>query len=334
MQSPYNPQTLNRYTYCNNNPINYVDPSGHGWFKKLLGQIVGAIVGVVTFIAAGGPANPAAFPLAMAAYGFTSGSISAYQQGYSVAQSIGIGIGVGTAAYLGGALGAQYAAWIGGGQFGATVLGGTFAGSAGGATNSALTGGDVGQGAALGAIGGFISGSMMGGMNHQTSRDITSRRYAQEMKVRHALNVNQKDTNVRMIQRPLSRNMAGDPGSTTGPRHRAVIWDILPDGSWEMGPENGLLQTTNSAKNLSGWGTHLATENSLALGGRYIESFNIQVNGAALQENIALYEATFAGKFSYNALSYNSNFAVNSVIYGAGGDVPFKGWAPGYPDAP
>jgi RHS repeat-associated protein len=27
--NPYNPQSLNRYTYCHNNPLNYIDPSGH-----------------------------------------------------------------------------------------------------------------------------------------------------------------------------------------------------------------------------------------------------------------------------------------------------------------
>ncbi|MBI3319284.1 MAG: hypothetical protein HYZ89_01680, partial [Candidatus Omnitrophica bacterium] len=31
---PGDPQALNRYTYVRNNPIRYVDPSGHGWFKK------------------------------------------------------------------------------------------------------------------------------------------------------------------------------------------------------------------------------------------------------------------------------------------------------------
>jgi hypothetical protein len=29
VQSPANPQTLNRYSYCLNNPLKYVDPSGH-----------------------------------------------------------------------------------------------------------------------------------------------------------------------------------------------------------------------------------------------------------------------------------------------------------------
>src|SRR5262249_6900449 len=29
VQNPYDPQSLNRYTYCRNNPIIYSDPSGH-----------------------------------------------------------------------------------------------------------------------------------------------------------------------------------------------------------------------------------------------------------------------------------------------------------------
>ena len=29
VQDPYNPQSLNRYSYCLNNPLIYVDPSGH-----------------------------------------------------------------------------------------------------------------------------------------------------------------------------------------------------------------------------------------------------------------------------------------------------------------
>ncbi len=42
VQSPYSPQTLNRYSYCSNNPINYVDPTGHSWksFWKKFGDWV------------------------------------------------------------------------------------------------------------------------------------------------------------------------------------------------------------------------------------------------------------------------------------------------------
>jgi len=34
IQRPYDPQTLNRYSYCRNNPLKYTDPTGYGWFKK------------------------------------------------------------------------------------------------------------------------------------------------------------------------------------------------------------------------------------------------------------------------------------------------------------
>ncbi|MFZ2602695.1 MAG: RHS repeat-associated core domain-containing protein, partial [Candidatus Omnitrophota bacterium] len=46
VQAPYDPQSLNRYSYCRNNPINYVDPSGHIWFIPLIiAAIIGAGVG-------------------------------------------------------------------------------------------------------------------------------------------------------------------------------------------------------------------------------------------------------------------------------------------------
>ena len=39
IQNPYDPQTLNRYSYTSNNPINRVDPDGHSWWKKIFKQI-------------------------------------------------------------------------------------------------------------------------------------------------------------------------------------------------------------------------------------------------------------------------------------------------------
>ena len=29
--NPSDPQSLNRYSYCSNNPLRYTDPTGHGW---------------------------------------------------------------------------------------------------------------------------------------------------------------------------------------------------------------------------------------------------------------------------------------------------------------
>jgi len=47
VQDPYDPQTLNRYAYCRNNPIIYTDPSGHifGIDDILIGMAIGAAMG-------------------------------------------------------------------------------------------------------------------------------------------------------------------------------------------------------------------------------------------------------------------------------------------------
>jgi RHS repeat-associated protein len=34
VQNPYDPQSLNRYAYVRNNPLNLIDPSGHSWLSK------------------------------------------------------------------------------------------------------------------------------------------------------------------------------------------------------------------------------------------------------------------------------------------------------------
>jgi RHS repeat-associated protein len=43
VQSPYNPQSLNRYTYCFNNPLIYVDPSGHISFQDIVDWLKGVL---------------------------------------------------------------------------------------------------------------------------------------------------------------------------------------------------------------------------------------------------------------------------------------------------
>ncbi len=43
----YDPLSLNRYTYCQNNPVRYTDPSGHVFFTILAGALIGAAVGAV-----------------------------------------------------------------------------------------------------------------------------------------------------------------------------------------------------------------------------------------------------------------------------------------------
>ncbi len=60
VQSPSNPQTFNRYTYANNNPVNNIDPDGHGWFRKFIGKVVGAFAAAAVFFGTGGNIGAAA----------------------------------------------------------------------------------------------------------------------------------------------------------------------------------------------------------------------------------------------------------------------------------
>jgi len=53
VQNPLDPQTLNRYTYCRNNPLIYIDPSGH-IFGFIAAVIIGAVLGGAMAAATGG----------------------------------------------------------------------------------------------------------------------------------------------------------------------------------------------------------------------------------------------------------------------------------------
>ncbi|MCG3115665.1 MAG: FG-GAP-like repeat-containing protein [Candidatus Manganitrophus sp. SA1] len=139
--SPRDPQALNRYSYVRNNPIIYIDPTGHGWLKntkKFLNRAVkrNAAVGIIT---------QAVFPVA------GTYLLSKSDQGMMVLQGqVVVGsIALGPAGY-----GAS-AGWM------AAYSGATAAGM------TALAGGDFGDALKAGVISagiGYGSGLVSGGV--------------------------------------------------------------------------------------------------------------------------------------------------------------------------
>jgi hypothetical protein len=159
--TPGNPQSLNRYSYVENNPVKWTDPSGH-----FLGVLVGLVVALIAYDAM------IAIP-ALAAYAFTTAAIlgGAIAGGIGAAMNggnVGLGVAMGAAfgglgALAGPALLSAYAPL---GEFGASVATGATLGAAFGAAGAAIHGGNVLQGALTGAISGAVVAAVAYGVSY------------------------------------------------------------------------------------------------------------------------------------------------------------------------
>ncbi|WP_425248196.1 FG-GAP-like repeat-containing protein [Desulfospira joergensenii] len=137
---PANPQTLNRYSYCYNNPLVYVDPSGH--FGFIIGAIIGAVISGVQ-----SDWDPEAM-IAGAVIGGISGGV------FSGVESA---VTSGLAGIAGGpAMSFTTASVI------SNIAGGAAAGAVAGGLNAHYYGGDIGQGVLKGAFGGAVFGGIGG----------------------------------------------------------------------------------------------------------------------------------------------------------------------------
>ncbi len=143
VQAPYDTQSLNRYSYCRNNPLNYVDPTGHSWFSKFFKKVGEFFENLVK--------NPVSFIA-----GFVGGLVFGFV-GMTIAKGIGVFLGGASESFFGGAI-------MGTVEFGMGGFGsGLASGLAGGMSfNEAIS--NAGYGAAAGAILGIgIEGSYMAG---------------------------------------------------------------------------------------------------------------------------------------------------------------------------
>ncbi len=160
---PGNLQAFNRYSYCVNNPLVYVDPSGHGNFFEDIGDffsdygadILAGAVGAAVFVLTGGTATPCLATFYASIYGgMAAGATSGALTGGGVE-------GILQGAVMGGAMGA-----LGGGLY------------CGGVPSWALVAGGAGASVAAGGLEGLghyaagFAGAMVGGPAAMAYRDV------------------------------------------------------------------------------------------------------------------------------------------------------------------
>ncbi|PEZ06747.1 hypothetical protein CN326_09725 [Bacillus sp. AFS018417] len=175
----YQPQAWNRYSYVQNNPLRFIDPTGHFWEEignffegnwKYIVAAVAVVAVVALSIVTFGAAGVIAVGIGMAIGGLVGG-ISASAAGGDILLGVLVGMAVGGAAALGGlGIGAGMSAVLGAKAFSATVLTGALSGAVNGAAMGFAAGFAGGQGTAgqiwekmlQGALVGAISGSVSG----------------------------------------------------------------------------------------------------------------------------------------------------------------------------
>jgi RHS repeat-associated protein len=175
----YQPQSWNQYSYVQNNPMRYADPTGHlweevgDWFEdnwvSVVAVVVIALVVVIT-IATFGAGALIGVGIMMAIGGLVGG-LAAGAAGGDILEGVLVGMAVGGAAGLAGmGIGTGMSAVFGAKTLAATVLTGTLAGAVSGGAMGFAAGYAGGQGTSgeiwdkvwKGALTGAVSGALFG----------------------------------------------------------------------------------------------------------------------------------------------------------------------------
>jgi len=311
---PGDPQDLNRYSYARNNPLVYTDPSGHFW-KSIFG-FLSSIISIIF-----PPLAPAMWVIntAISAFGaIQSGNIGGFIGGMIGGAVFG-GLGKSIGLSLSSAMGESAFSFMGGAIVGAVEFGiagfgagfGAALGSGAGFSDALMAGG---MGAASGAVNGAaIQGSYMAGWQdkaHGLSREEIYEGGIKRLRVK-SLQANDK------VKGTAGSRPLGDPPGKGGFRHRYIrepVW-------FEMGPDS---QT--GTIEIMGEGSFGTTQKYFNGHTSQLMETSIIVSKSGLDKAIAYYKAAWvdlpAEYCKYSPIKYNSNYAVNSVIYGAGGDIP------------
>ncbi len=167
--SPGDPQTLNRYTYVRNNPVKYIDPTGHSFwsdlgnfFKNFFKSLPALITGVVVAWATWGIGIPI---LAGMLGGMAAAAVNTAMNGGNFGYNIGMGALFGG---LAGAVGPTIFGEMGGvvsdgfawSNFIPAVKAGVVVGAAFGGLSTATGGGNFFQNVAFGALGGGMGAAI------------------------------------------------------------------------------------------------------------------------------------------------------------------------------
>jgi len=324
IQRPYDPQDLNRYSYCRNNPLNLVDPSGLGWFKKFWQSIVGVASTIISILVP--PLAPAmmAINFGISAYNAIQTGNIAGLAGGMIGGAVFGAIGKEIALGMSGAMGSSAFSFGGGALIGAVEFG---AGGFGAGFGASLAGGESlkdslkagGMGAAAGAaMGAVIEGSYMAGWQNSLHGASRTEVYEGGIRRLHALSVNANDkTTAVMGSRPVEKY-----GVKWG-RHRYVAGRI---GHFEMGSDE-----TTGLIEINGENSYDTTMDYLTNHRSDILETTVTASQSGFDRAVGYYKAAWEGQ-PYNFNNHNSNYAANTVIYGAGANIPGGlGFTPGFP---